>query len=245
MVLKMSDTAALGERLFTGNYTKGLYFSVRCEGTDEVVLHALCIPGEGGGWHVQLYLKMSDTADWGPPTRQEGGESGRVTRVPLSPPVRVGAGKTVDFYLRATKGRVMLCNSEAALGTVDATDGVLSVLMGGKQDTFAGLFGQCYDYPHSCAAPPGFIEYEVAAVQAPAPSGGALIAEEGKVASVEPAGSKGDYNARRAELLKARREFEQQKAAAEAAAKQKWTGGPTARKVALDDVDAVRTCTPI
>ena len=56
-------------------------------------------------------------------------------------------------------------------------------------------------------------------------------------------GSKGDYNARRAELLKARREFEQQKAAAEAASKEKWTGAPKSKKVSMDDPAAVRLAT--
>jgi hypothetical protein len=59
-------------------------------------------------------------------------------------------------------------------------------------------------------------------------------------------GSAGDYKNRKAELLKARREFEEQKAAAEAAAKEVWTGEPKARKVALDDAEAVlsRTTAP-
>ena len=62
-------------------------------------------------------------------------------------------------------------------------------------------------------------------------------------ASTPERGSKGDYNARRAELLKARREFEQQKAAAEAASKEKWTGAPKAKKVSMDDPAAVRLAT--
>jgi hypothetical protein len=50
-------------------------------------------------------------------------------------------------------------------------------------------------------------------------------------------GSASDYTARRAALLKSRREFEQQKAAADAAAKQKYE---PKQKIALDDTEAVR-----
>jgi hypothetical protein len=59
-------------------------------------------------------------------------------------------------------------------------------------------------------------------------------------------GSMGDYKDRKAELLKARREFEQQKAAAEAASKEVWTGEPKARKaVWTDDAEAVLTRTTV
>lgn len=50
-------------------------------------------------------------------------------------------------------------------------------------------------------------------------------------------GTKSDYNSRRAELLKARREFEQQKRQQEEAAEMQYE---PKKKIALDDTDAVR-----
>ena len=167
-VLSTSRSAGLGEKLDTSLGNSGLYFRVRCEGTEPVLLTGLCIPGFdlGEGCQVVLYVCVEGNGVGREQRREAWREQGvgalkhcTVTRLPLSSPVSVAAGATVSFYLRATNGYVMYCKESAAPGTVDASDGVLSVLVGGTQSKEAGLFGECSRRMGHALA--GFIEYEL------------------------------------------------------------------------------------
>ena len=167
-VLSTSRSAGLEEKLDTKAGNGGLYFRVRCEGTEPVLLTGLCIPGFdlGEGCQVALYVCVEGDGVGREQRREAWREQGAgalkhciVTRLPLSSPVSVAAGATVSFYLRATNGYVMYRNESAAPGTVDASDGVLSVLVGGTQSKEAGLFGKCSR--HTGHALAGFIEYEL------------------------------------------------------------------------------------
>eukprot|EP01043_Picozoa_sp_COSAG02_P045990 COSAG02_NODE_4261_length_5577_cov_3.258306_1_plen_454_part_10 len=183
----------------------GLYFGLHCSQGRALLLNAL---GLAGGYYgkdseVCLYVCVEGDGAGREQQREAWREVARgtiksrtVTRLALSSPVAVGDGATVGFYVRATKGCVMICGSskQGALGTVDASDGVLSVLRGGKQMGGAGLFGKCYDYPHNCAAFVGLVEYTLTIAEsvppepepAPAP---AVRAEAGQAAALAQAAS--------------------------------------------------------
>ncbi len=162
----------LGDTVDSDRGCNGLYFGLRCIQGRAVLLTALGLPGYDyyGGTDSEVLVYVCVEGDGA--GREQQREAWRqvasgalkdrtVTQLTLSTPVAVEEGATVGFYLRATKGYVQRCPKQAALGTVDASDGVLSVLMGGRQDRDAGLFGECFDYPHECAAPVGFFEYQV------------------------------------------------------------------------------------
>eukprot|EP01043_Picozoa_sp_COSAG02_P041077 COSAG02_NODE_3378_length_6839_cov_12.056973_2_plen_544_part_00 len=182
-------TVRLGDYVDSGGGCGGLYFGLHCSQGRALLLNALGLAGNdyygGGDSEVCLYVCVEGDGAGREQQREAWREVARgtikdktVTRLALSSPVAVGDGATVGFYVRATKGGVMICGSSkrGALGTVDASDGVLSVLRGGKQSYSAGLFGECYDYPHNCAAFVGLVEYTLTIAEsvppepAPAPA---------------------------------------------------------------------------
>eukprot|EP01043_Picozoa_sp_COSAG02_P020142 COSAG02_NODE_986_length_15452_cov_17.818602_11_plen_1305_part_00 len=152
-----------------GNRIGGLYFGLQCSKGRALLINALGLPGGGkyGYTEVCLYVCVEGDGVGREQHREAWREVARgdlkdltVTRLALSSPVAVGDGATVGFYLRATEGWVQMCHKQGALGTVDASDGVLSVLRGGKQKRDAGLFGDCTDnYPQGCATFVGLVEY--------------------------------------------------------------------------------------
>eukprot|EP01043_Picozoa_sp_COSAG02_P078513 COSAG02_NODE_17713_length_985_cov_2.787810_1_plen_229_part_10 len=165
VLLATSTTAQLGSRVY-GYNLGGVYFSLQCsDAAAPLIINALGIAGYGvGGDHSEAVLYMCDGA--GREQRREGWrqvgsathlKDSIVTRLMLSSPVAVRAGATVGFYLYATRGYVVRCAKETVRGEVDASDGMLLVLVGGQQISGAGLFGKCAGY---CTAPAGFIEYE-------------------------------------------------------------------------------------
>ena len=229
----------------------GLYFGLQCSQGRALLIHALGLAGWAlatGDAEVCLYVCVEGDGAGREQQREAWREVARgtikrctVTRLALSSPVAVGDGATVGFYVRATNGGLVLrCDKLGALGTVDASDGVLSVLRGGRQGD-SGLFGECFAYPHNCAAFVGLVEYTLTIAEsvppepAPAPAP-AMTAEAAREQALAQAASQEKARADAAVAQAA----ELEKALAQAAAREQALTQAVSQEKARADAAVVR-----
>jgi hypothetical protein len=175
----MATTLALSDGDWVVSGARGVFFDVRSEGP-AVRLTALT----GAAWRntgdklvpVTVYAhegsgagQEADKAAWrvvGAGVFQNRGKG--TTRLALSSPVKVGPGKTVGLYVRASSGRCdrqrrVCISGSGTAGQVGASDAAITVLKGTwteRVKTFGGIGrdGEAYDGEYHALA--GSVEYE-------------------------------------------------------------------------------------